>query len=124
MKAFAKMAAVLGLVGVFGATAFGQAPTSTPPIAPTAGAKAPTTGTMVKGYTRKGKNGKMITVKPHMRGARQAGTAASSKVAVKGYTRKGKNGKMITVKGYQRTAPNSKSSKPTTPVPPGQVKKP
>lgn len=116
MKRFARMTALLGLAGVFGATAFGQAP-ATPPIAPTTGAKAP--GTMVKGYTRKGKNGKMITVKPHMRAAKPAMMGAAKGSTVKGYTRKTKSGKTVAVKGYTRTAPK----KPSMSTPPGQMKK-
>ena len=107
MKTFAKMAALLGLVGVFGATAF-AAPPAAPPAPPMAGAKAPATGTMVKGYTRKGKNGKMITVKPHMRSHKTPMMGGAKTTAVKGYTRKTKSGKTVTVKGYTRKAPMKK----------------
>jgi hypothetical protein len=90
MKLFTRIAAVCGLIATLGATmAFAQAP---------AGKKAVT----VHGYTRKAKNGKIITVKSYTR------TAGAKKVAkttvVKGYTRKTKSGKIVTVKSYKRTA--------------------
>lgn len=118
MKTFARMTALVGLAGALGATAFAQTP---PPAPPMAGAKAPAMsakGTMVKGYTRKGKNGKMITVKPHMRTVK-APTMGAKAGTVKGYTRKTKSGRTVAVKGYTRTAPK----KPSMTTPPGQMKK-
>ena len=81
--------AALVMLALVCTPAFAQAP---------AGKKAVT----VHGYTRKTKNGKIVTVKSYTR------TAGAKKVAkttiVKGYTRKTKSGKIVTVKSYKRTA--------------------
>jgi len=106
MKAFARIAAVCGLIATFSATAlFAQAPTTGGPKH--AGA--------VKGYTRKTKSGKIITVKGYTRMG--APTKAVKTVAVKGYTRKTKSGKVITVKGYQRTVTAKKPASKMTGAP-------
>ena len=107
MKAFAKMSALFGLVAVFGTTALAQAPA--PPAPPTAAAPK-MGGTAVKGYTRKTKSGKMVTVKGYTRKPTTA-MMAPKMTAVKGYTRTTKSGKMVTVKGYTRKAA------PKTPAP-------
>lgn len=105
MKRFTRLSAIVGLVA-FAATAFAQTPPpppATPGIAP--GKVA------VKGYTRKMKNGKTVTVKGY---TRSETTPAPKMGAVKGYTRRTKSGKTVTVKGYTRQNPTKGSpmSKP------------
>jgi len=103
MKTFTRISAVLGLAAMLGSVvpafaASPMAPTKTPMTAKP-GAKS----TVVHGYTRKGKNGKMVTVKPYARGAKKPKTTH-----VKGYTRTTKTGKTVAVKGYNRMAPAKK----------------
>ena len=98
MKAFAKLTTILTLLAVLATTVFAQAPMTK---------TAPKTGATVKGYTRKTKSGKVITVKGYTRG-KTSPTMPGKMMNVKGYTRKTKTGKMVTVKGYTRKAPMTK----------------
>jgi hypothetical protein len=59
--------------------------------------------TVVHGFTRKMKSGKIVNVKSYTRSS----AGKSKMVKVHGYTRKTKSGKIVHVKSYTRKAPGT-----------------
>jgi len=95
VKLFSRIFTLFGAAAVLATTlTFVPAKADSPKVAKKSAPVA------VKGYTRKTKTGKVVTVKGYTKGAKAATPAKT--VTVKGYTRKTKSGKTVAVKAYTR----------------------